>query len=307
MKVVVMATGGVGGYFGARLAAAGEDVHFIARGAHLQALRGKGLTLKSANGDLHLQPVSATDNPVSIGAADIVMFAVKQYDTEAAAKLIAPVISGQTGVISLQNGMDRDDRLRGIVGRDQVMGGVAYIAGAGVAAPGTITHVGKLARMLFGELDGGTSTRGERFLAACKNAGIDATLSTDIVKEQWAKFALLSAFSGVSSVLRKPIGAILSDPDTRQLFSDAIAEAVAVAKANGIELGIDYLPRQMALGAGMPPEAKSSMQMDLEAGRRLELEWMSGAVARLGDELGVPTPTHHFINTALKLYANGHA
>lgn len=305
MKIAVMATGGVGGYFGARLAAAGEDVHFIARGAHLATLRADGLTLKSANGDLHLQPVAATDDPASIGTVDIVLFAVKQYDTEAAAQLIKPLIAADTAAITLQNGVDKDERLRAVLGRDHVIDSAAYITGAGVASPGVITHVGKVARIIFGEADGARSARGERFLAACRRASIDATFSADIAKELWAKFALLSAFSGVSSVLRQPIGAIMGDPDTRKLFSDAIAEAIAVAKAKGIDLGADYLPRQVAFSAGIPPEAKSSMQMDLEAGRRLELEWMSGAIARIGDELGVPTPTHHFIYTALKLYAGG--
>jgi 2-dehydropantoate 2-reductase len=305
MKIAIMATGGVGGYFGVRLAAAGENVHFIARGAHLAALRGNGLVLKSANGDLHLQPVSATDDPAQIGPVDIVIFAVKQYDTETAAKLIKPLIGADTAAIALQNGMDKDERLRAVLGREHVMDGAAYITGAGVVSPGVITHVGKVARIIFGEADGRRSARGERFLAACQSAGIDATLSTDIAKDLWAKFALLSAFSGVTSVLRQPIGAILGDPDTRKLFNDAITEAIAVAKAKGIDLGADYLPRQVAFSAGIPPETKSSMQMDLEAGRRLELEWMSGAVARFGDELAVPTPVHHFLYAALKLWASG--
>jgi len=305
MKIAIMATGGVGGYFGARLAAAGQEVHFVARGAHLVALRANGLKLKSANGDLHLQGISATDNPATIGPVDIVIFAVKQYDTATAAKAITPLIGPQTGVISLQNGMDRHDPLQATLGRDHVMGGVAYITAAEVVSPGVIAHVGPLARMIFGELDGRISARGERFLAACKAAGIDAMLSTEIAKQMWGKFALLSAFSGVSSVLRKPIGAIMGDPDTRKLLSDAVAETAAVAKANGADLGADYLSRQVGLLDKMLPQTKSSMQIDLEHRRRLELEWLSGAVARLGEEAGVPTPTHHFIYAALKLDANG--
>ena len=305
MKIAIMATGGVGGYFGARLAAAGEDVHFIARGTHLAALRADGLKLNSANGDLHLHSVAATDDPATIGTVDIVLFAVKQYDTATAATAILPLIGTSTGVISLQNGMDRSDPLRAILGGAHVMGGVAYITGAEVASPGVITHVGAVARLIFGEFGGGVSPRAQRFLAACKGAGIDATLSTDVAKEMWAKFALLSAFSGVSSVLRKPIGAIVADPDTRKLLGDAIAETVAVAKANGVDLGADYMARQQSLVGKMLPQTKSSMQIDLEHCRRLELEWLSGAVARFGDEAGVPTPTHHFIYAALKLYANG--
>jgi 2-dehydropantoate 2-reductase len=305
MKIAIMATGGVGGYFGARLAAAGEDVHFIARGEHLAALRANGLVLKSANGDLHRQSVSATDDPASIGTVDIVIFAVKQYDTESAAKLIKPAIGADTAAITLQNGMDKDERLRAVLGRRHVMDGAAYISGARVASPGVITHVGKVARIVFGEADGSRSARGERFLAACKNAGIEATFSSEIAKELWAKFALLSAFSGVSSVLRQPVGEIAGDDNTRKLFADAITESVAIAKAKRVDLGDDYVAKQLNFVDAVPPETKSSMQMDLEVGRRLELDWMSGAVARIGDELGVPTPIHHFIYAALKLYAGG--
>jgi 2-dehydropantoate 2-reductase len=306
MKIAIMATGGVGGYFGARLAASGEDVHFIARGAHLAALRANGLTLRSANGDLHLKPVAATDNPASIGVADIVIFAVKQYDTEAAAKQILPLIGGDTAVITLQNGMDKDDRLRATVGTEHVMGGAAYITGAEVAAAGIIAHVGKVARIVFGEFDGADSPRGEHFLAACKKSGIDAALSSNIAKDMWGKFLLLSAFSGVSSVTRQPAGPIMSDPDTRKLMTDAVAETAAVARAKGIDLDEDYVRQQVAFyGNNVAPDAKASMLIDLEHGRRLELEWMSGAVARFGDELNVPTPVHHFLYAALKLYAQG--
>ncbi len=305
MKIAIMATDGVGGYFGARLAAAGEDVHFIARGQHLAALRANGLVLKSAIGDLHLQSVSATDDPASIGTVDIVIFAVKQYDTESAAKPIRPAIGADTAAITLHNGMDKDEWLRAVLGHGHVMDGAAYIADARVASPGVITHVGKVARIIFGEADGSRSARGERFLAACKNAGIDATFSTEIAKDLWAKFALLSAWTGVSSVLRQPAGKVAGDDSTRKLFADALTESVAIAQAKGVDLGDDYLAKQRNFVGTVPPETKSSMQMDLEAGRRFELDWMSGAVARTGDELGVSTPIHHFLYAALKLYADG--
>jgi len=303
MKIVMMATGGVGGYYGARLAAGGHDVYFIARGAHLTALRTNGLKLISANGDLHLPSVRATDEPATVGTADIVIFAVKQYDTETAAKLVVPVIGDETAVISIQNGMDPRESLKSIVGRDHVLGGTTYITGAKVISPGTITHTGTIARLVFGEYDGSVSLRGERFLDACKTAGIDALYSADIGKEMWAKFALLSAFSGISSMLRKAAGPIMSDPDTRQLLKDAIAETVAVAKAKGIDLGDDYVARHGDFYGSIPPDTKSSMLMDLENGRRIELNWLSGAVAQFGDELGVPTPTHHAIYSALKVAA----
>jgi 2-dehydropantoate 2-reductase len=299
MKIVMMATGGVGGYYGARLAAGGHDVYFIARGAHLAALRTDGLKLISANGDLHLRSVHATDEPATVGTADIVIFAVKQYDTETAARLVVPVIGDETAVISIQNGMDPRERLKSIVGREHVMGGTTYITGAKVISPGIITHTGAIARLVFGEYDGSVSMRGERFLDACKTAGIDARFSTDIGKEMWAKFALLSAFSGVSSMLRKTAGPIMSDPATRKLLKDAIAETVAVAKAKGIDLGDDYVAKHGDFYGSIPPDTKSSMLMDLENGRRIELNWLSGAVAQFGDELGVPTPTHHAICSAL--------
>jgi 2-dehydropantoate 2-reductase len=305
MKIVMMATGGVGGYYGARLADAGEDVHFIARGAHLAALRSNGLKLISANGDIRLRSIQATDDPAMIGTAEIVIFAVKQYDTEAAAKLIVPLIADETAVISIQNGMDPQERLKTIVGREHVMGGTTYITGAKVISPGIITHTGSIARLVFGEYDGSASLRGERFLNACKTAGIDALFSTNINKEMWAKFALLSAFSGVSSMLRKAAGSIMSDPDTRKLLKDAIAETVAVAKAKGIDLGDDYVAMHGDFYGSIPPDTKSSMLMDLENGRRIELNWLSGAVAQFGDELDVPTPTHHAIYGALKLAAEG--
>jgi 2-dehydropantoate 2-reductase len=269
----------------------------------LAALRSNGLKLISANGDLHLPSVRATDEPATVGTADIVIFAVKQYDTETAAKLVVPVIGEETAVISIQNGMDPRESLKSIVGRDHVLGGTTYITGAKVISPGTITHTGTIARLVFGEYDASVSLRGERFLDACKTAGIDALYSADIGKEMWAKFALLSAFSGVSSMLRKAAGPIMSDPDTRQLLKDAIAETVAVAKAKGIDLGDDYVARHGDFYGSIPPDTKSSMLMDLENGRRIELNWLSGAVAQFGDELGVPTPTHHAIYGALKVAA----
>ena len=305
MRIVMMATGGVGGYYGARLAAAGEDVRFIARGAHLAALRTNGLKLISANGDFHLQSVQATDDAAIIGSADIVIFAVKQYDTETAAKLIAPLIGDATAVISIQNGMDPQDRLKTIVGHEHVMGGTTYITGAKVISPGIITHTGSIDRLVFGEYDGSLSLRGGRFFDACKRARINADFSANIAKEMWAKFALLSAFSGVSTMLRQAAGPIMGNPDACELLKDAIAETVAVARGKGIDLGDDYVAKHGDFYRNIPPDTKSSMLMDLENGRRLELNWLSGAVAQFGEELGVPTPTHHTIYGALKPAAEG--
>jgi 2-dehydropantoate 2-reductase len=304
MKIAVMATGGVGGYFGARLAAAGEDVHFIARGCHLEAIRERGLRVESAGGDLRIHPAHATDKPGDIGAVDIVIFAVKLWDTEAAGALCKPLLGPDTAVISFMNGVDSEDRLIPLLGRDHVMGGVAYIAST-IAEPGVIKHTGSMARIAFGELDGKRSARGERFLAACVATGIEAKLSDNIVRDLWGKFALLASFSGVTCLTRKPMGPIRAEPATRELLVDAVREVIALSAAKRVDLGADFLEKQKAVMANMPAEMKSSMLVDLERGNRLELNWLSGAVARMGDEAKVATPIHHFIQTALKLYEMG--
>jgi 2-dehydropantoate 2-reductase len=304
MRIAVMATGGVGGYFGARLAAAGEEVHFLARGSHLAALRKDGLTLESSKGDLHLRPLRVSQDPREIGPVDVVIFAVKLWDTEAAGVGCLPLVGPDTAVISFQNGVDSASRLSRSLGPGHVMGGVAYI-GSTISAPGVIRHTGTMARLVFGELDGKRSARGEALLAACRKAGIDATLSDDISRELWAKFAMLASFSGVSCVVRAPMGAIREEPLTRELLLGAIAEVVVLAKTEGVELGADYQARQAAAVAALPAEMKPSMLIDLERGNRLELEWLSGTVARLGDAAGIATPIHHFITAALKLHAKG--
>lgn len=304
MRIAVMATGGVGGYFGARLAASGEDVHFIARGAHLAAIRERGLKLESANGDLRLHPVKATDAPATIGPVDHVVFAVKLWDTEAAAAALKPLVGPETAVIPFQNGIDGRERLSAVLGPRPVMGGVAYIAST-IAGPGVIKHTGTMARIVFGEFDGRRSARAEAFLAACRKAGIDAALSGEIAKDLWAKFALLASFSGVTSLVRKSMGPIRDEPLTRQLLIDAVKEVTALAKVRGVELGADFIEKQTAVIGGMPAEMKSSMLVDLERGNRLELDWLSGAVARLGEAAKVPTPIHRFIAAALKLHAKG--
>jgi 2-dehydropantoate 2-reductase len=305
MKLAVMGAGAVGGYFGARLAAAGDEVHFVARGAQLEALVANGIQLKSAIGDLHLQRVQATADPATVGSVDVVIFTVKQFDTAPAALACKTLLGENTTVITLQNGMDAKDRLGKILGRDRVIPGAAYIANAAVIAPGVISHSGTVIRLVFGERDGARSARAERFLAACLKAGITAELTSNISAELWAKFAFLATFGGVSTVIRKPVGPVLSESVTRQLFADALGEAVAVGRAKGVDLGSDYQAKQMAFCDSLPAETKPSMLIDLERGHPLELEWLSGAVAELGDETGVSTPIHHCLYAALKLYASG--
>ena len=304
MRIAIMGSGGVGGYLGGRLAAAGADVTFIARGAHLAAIRETGLRITSALGDVTLRPAQASDDPAAVGPVDLVIFAVKLYDTEAAATATTPLVGPHTGVVTFQNGVDAPEVLARRLGAGHVVGGVAKIASV-VAEPGVIRHTGTMAAFLFGELDG---TRSERVVAlaeACAAAAVDHELSADIRREIWDKMAFLATFAGLTSLLRLPIGPIRKDPSTRALLRAALEEAFAVARAKGVDLPDDFVERTLAHCDRLPFEMKSSMLQDLERGRRLELPWLSGTIARLGGELGVATPTHAFIAAALMLHADG--
>lgn len=305
MKVVMVGAGGVGGYFGARLAARGVEVWFIARGAHLEALRTTGLRVESPKGAVHLEAVQATDDPAAAGTADVVLLTVKMYDLENAARSIAPLIGPQTVVVTLQNGVEAVDIVARHVDRRHVAGGVAYVA-AVIAEPGLIRHTA-LEALIFGELDG---TRSDRLLAlegAFRSAGVDARVSDQILVDLWGKFARLSVFSGMTAVTRSPIGVLRSDPQLLGMLVAACEETVRVGRARGVALPDRVLDEIQQMVHGLPPQAKSSMLEDLERGRRLELPWLSGAVVRLGAEMGVPTPIHAFIATVLKPHVGGAA
>jgi 2-dehydropantoate 2-reductase len=304
MRIAIMGSGGVGGYVGGRLAAGGQDVTFIARGAHLAALRSQGLRIESALGDATVQPAQATDDPAAIGPVDLVIFAVKLYDTEQAAAATRPLIGPATGVVTMQNGVDSVGVLSAALGREHVIGGSAHIA-AVIAAPGVIRHTGTMARFLFGELDGARSERVAALSAALEAAGVDHQVSEDIERDIWGKMVFLATFAGLTALIRLPIGPIRADPDTRALYQAGLAEALAVARAKGVALPDDFVAQTLARTDQLPLEMKSSLLNDLESGRRLELPWLSGAIARMGEEQGVPTPTHAFITTALKLHADG--
>lgn len=304
MRIAVFGAGGVGGYFGGRLAASGADVSFVARGAHLAAIRAKGLKVTSPQGDVHVPNPKATDRPAEIGPVDVVLFAPKLYDCESAAEAAKPLVGEGTAVVSLLNGVDATDRMIPILGREHVCGGVAYISAA-IAEPGVVAHHGMLAQLAFGELDGRRSDRLEGLLAACERAGVDAKLRDNITFWIWAKFAMLAPMAAVTAMTRLPVGPIRSDPDGRRLIVDAIAEVAAVAKARGVELGDDVVERTMKTIDAMPAATKASMLFDLERGNRLEVEWLSGAVWRLGREAGIETPVHRVAYAALKPYANG--
>ena len=304
MRIAVMGAGAVGGYFGARLLAAGADVAFLARGRHLAAIREEGLRIESAVGNLHLKNITVSDDPAAIGPVDVVLFAVKLWDTETAAAALAPLIGPDTAVITLQNGVTSADTLGAAVGAQHVAGGVAHIA-AQVFAPGVIRHTGSMARLSFGELNGKRSERMTRFHALAARSGFDAILTDAILRVIWEKFTFLAPFSGVTALTRQPVGVIRAVPETRALFLDAVAEVAQLARMKSVNLGPDILDRIGTLVDSLVPEMKSSMLNDLERGGRLELPWLSGAVVRLGHELGVPTPVHRTIAAALAPYADG--
>jgi 2-dehydropantoate 2-reductase len=306
MRIAIMGSGAVGGYFGGRLAAAGEDVTFIARGAHLDALRRQGLRIVSPLGDAAVPQVQATDDPATIGPVDLVLFTVKLYDTEAAAEAIRPLIGPDTGVVTFQNGITGAEVLARKLGAEHVLGGVAKIA-AVVAEPGVIRTTGTFAELIFGELDGRHSARVASLDAALGAAGVEHVVSDNMRREIWDKMVFLSTFAGVTSLLRLPIGPIRSDPETRGLLRDGLAEASAVARAEEAGLPDDLVDRILGTIDGLPHQGKSSMLHDLEAGRRLEVAWLSGTIARLGRERGIATPIHALIATALKLHAGGRA
>jgi len=306
MRVAIVGAGGVGGYLGARLAESGQDVTFIARGRHLAAMREHGLRLESALGDAVIEPITASDDPGAVGPVDLVLFAVKLYDTEAAAEACRPLLGPDTGVVTFQNGVDSIAVLSRVLGEQHVVGGVARIASV-IVQPGTIRHTGTMAQFAFGELDGRPSARVQALGAALQAGGVDHAASTDIRREIWAKMIMLSTFAGVTTLLRLPAGPIREDPEVRALYRDGLAEAAAVARAKGIGLSDDAVEQNLAHLDRLPREMKSSMLADLERGRRLELPWLSGAIVRMGTELGVPTPTHAFITKALKLHAGGRA
>ena len=304
MRIAVMGSGGVGGYFGGRLAASGQDVTFIARGSHLDAIRKGGLAITSALGDATIRPAKATDDPARIGAVDLVMFAVKLYNSERAAEAIRPLVRPGTGVVTLQNGVDSTDVLARAVRSEHVIGGVANIASV-IAEPGVVRHTGTMARVVFGELDGRRSERVTALAQALHEAGVDHRLSDNIRRDIWDKMVLLSAFSGLTALTRLPIGPIREEPETRATYREGLAEALAVARAKGIELPDDLAEQKLAQTDALPYQMRSSMLEDLERGRRLELPWLSGAIVRMGQEIGIATPVHGFVTTALKLHAAG--
>ncbi|RAI45811.1 ketopantoate reductase family protein [Rhodoplanes roseus] len=304
MRIAVMGSGGLGGFFGARLAKGGADVVFVARGAHLAALRSTGLSIESPEESFTLPAVRATDDPATIGPVDLVLFTVKLWDTEAAARAIAPIVGPGTAVVSLQNGVQKDDMLRPILGGAALMGGIAQVSTT-IARPGVIAQTGTMQRLVVGEFDGSLSERAERVLAACLAGGIKAEVSTDITREIWEKFVFLVGLSALTCATRATIGPVRENPHTRAMLRGVMDEVVAVGRAHGVAVPHDFAAGRLAFIDTLPGGLVASMFNDLAAGRRLELPWLSGGVVDLGAAVGVPTPLNRAIRDVLVLHAEG--
>jgi 2-dehydropantoate 2-reductase len=305
MRIAAMAAGGVGGYYGARLAAAGHDVYFIARGAHREAMEKNGLTLERPEGNIHIPKPNVTDDPAKVGPVDLVLFAVKLWDTETAGQATRPMVGPHTRVIPLQNGIDSYETVAPIVGVENTAAGVTYVATV-IDRPGVIRQDGTFQSIIFGRVDGRPDAQLQAFADACKSAGIAATHSDNIQRDRWHKYIFLTATSGSTAVTRMTMGSIMADPDTRRMFYNIMRETLKVGQAKGVALEDSYLDQRMEFAdKSVPAVMKASMANDLDRGNRLELDWLAGTVSRLGKELNVPTPVNDTIYAALKLHRMG--
>jgi 2-dehydropantoate 2-reductase len=304
LRILIMGSGGVGGVFGARLAKGGADVTFVARGAHLDAMRNHGLRIEGGADPVALPKVNATDDPATAGRVDMILFAVKLWDTESAARTLLPCIGPDTGLISFQNGVQKDDMLRPIVGDRALVGGTSYVSAA-ITAPGVITQTGAMQGLAFGEFDGRRSKRVEDFHSACLAGGIQSEISSDINLVIWQKFVFLASIAGATTSMRAPLGAIRDNPLTRQFLLDLMKEIVAVGRARGIALAPDFAEQRVRFADTLPPGMIASMYHDLQSGKPLELPWLNGSVVDLGVPSGVPTPLNRAVRDILMLHAQG--
>lgn len=298
MKIAMMGSGGIGGYYGGLLARAGHDVTFIARGAHLAALRAHGLRVKSVHGDFTIAPVRATDTPAGVGPVDLVVICVKTPDTDQAAHAIEPMVGPNTTVMSLQNGIDAAERIGAVVGREHVIGGVTWISSA-IEGPGVIRQISQFRHIVSGELDGRITPRVRAIVGTFESTGVTVELADDILKTLWTKFVFIASISGVGSLTRLEIGDYRDVPETRALLESLMREVEAVARADGVLLDTDMVEQALAIVDEAAPNIEPSMQRDVKAGRRSELESMIGVVGRKGRELEVPTPIVDVVYAAL--------
>lgn len=304
MRVAVMGSGGLGGYFGALLARGGSDVSFVARGAHLAAMRREGLRIEGGPEPFLLEDVRVTEDPGELGPVDLVMVCVKLWDTEAALDQLRPLVGPETTLVSFQNGVLKDSLLSAAYDESQLIGGVAYVAST-VSRPGVITRTGPLQRLIFGEFDGRRSERVEAFYSACEAGGIDAEVSKDIRRATWEKFVFLVGLSATTATMRLPIGPIRGNPRSRGFLLDLMREVVRVGRAHGVPLPEDYAEQRLEFADGVSADMTSSMHHDLERGDRLEVRWLSGGVVELGQEVGVDTPLNRAVADILSVHANG--
>ena len=298
MKILIMGTGGVGGYYGGLLAQQGNDVTFIARGAHLFAIRHEGLKVNSVHGDFTISPANATDEPINVGPVDLILFCVKAYSTDEAAQAIRPAVGLHTTVLSLQNGIDAAERIGKVIGPEHVLGGATWLSSA-VEAPGHIKQVSQFRRVVLGELDGARSERIQLVYEVLKNTGITVEISEDILKILWTKFVFISSVSSLGSLTRLPMGEYRSVPETRAMLTGLMREVEALARAQRIELDGDVVQKSLDFMDSAAPHIKASMQLDVESGHRTELEAMVGVIGRKGRELNVPTPVADLIYASL--------
>ncbi len=289
MKIAVMGAGGVGGYYGALLARSGQDVAFVARGEHLRAIRSGGLRVRSVHGDFSIDAARAVEDPADIGPVDLIIFAVKTYDTAAAAASIRPIVGAETAVLPLQNGVGAVEAVGGIVGEHHMIGGATWLSAA-VEEPGVIGQYSPFRRIVAGEMDGSDGPRVRTILEAFRRAGAQAELSTDIRKTLWTKFVFIAATSALGALTRVTIGAYRDVAETRAVLGAALEEVAAVGRAVGVALDAEIVGRTMEFIDAAAPGLKPSLQRDVEAGRRSELESMIGVVVRTGRDRGVPVP-----------------
>lgn len=298
MRIAVFGAGGVGGYFGGRLAQAGEEVVFIARGEHLKALRTHGLRVDSVKGDFLLQSVQVTDDPGQVGVVDVVLLGVKAWQVPEVVQAMRPLIGPDTFVVPLQNGVEAPAQLVAVLGAQHVLGGLAKIISFKVG-PGHIRHAGAEPYVAFGELDNRLSERAERLCQAFKRAGVTVEIPPDIQSALWEKFLFIVSLGGVGAVTRAPIGVLRTVPEARQMLEQAMHEIFTVALARNIALPENVIGKTMAFVDRLPPDGTASLQRDLVEGKPSELASWNGAVVRLGQEVGVATPLHAFIYHSL--------
>jgi 2-dehydropantoate 2-reductase len=303
MRIAVVGAGGVGGYFGAKLARAGESVLMLARGPHLAAIRRDGLHVRSAPEGESLAKVEAVDSFAGQPAVDMALFCVKSFDTRAAAEALRPVLGPSTGVVSLQNGVDNEETIDEVLGRGVALGGAAYVF-AGIDSPGVIRHT-FAGRIAFGELDGRVSERATRLRDALAHAGVPVDLVTDIRRVLWEKYLLISAQAGMTALSRCPAGVLRETPESWGMYRLILEELAAVARAAGVTLSQDVVDVVLKQAAAIAPGAFSSLHDDLIQGKRLELEALHGHAVRLGERHGVPTPMVFAVYAALKPHLDG--